>query len=269
MRRRAWSRCAFGALVALVYLFLVAPIVIVVIASLNKGRFLVFPPEGFSLQWYVKFAQSGPFVRSFFFSLRLAALTTGVTTVIGTTAALFVVRYARRSDFLRALLVAPLQLPGIMTALALLIFYYAVGLGGTSYVGLLMGHVLVCTPYVFLTVSAVLYNFDRSLEEAARSLGASAWRTFRRITLPIIKGGVLSGAVFSFISSFDQFPISLLLSGVGTTTLPIQVFDYLRFSFDPTAAAVGTINILITLGVVLLTERLVGLESLHWRAGQA
>jgi len=268
MKRRPLPRAAFTALVILLYVFLLAPIVIVVIASLNAGRFLVFPPEGLSLQWYAKFANSGPFVRSFFFSLRLAAITTVISTVVGGAAALYVVRRARRSSLLRLLLVAPLQLPGIMTALALLIFYYAVGLGGGSYTGLLMGHVLVCMPYVFLTVSAVLYNFDRSLEEAARSLGASAFTTFRRVTLPIIKGGVISGAVFAFITSFDQFPISLLLSGVGTTTLPIQVFDYLRFSFDPTAAAVGTINILITLGVVVLTERLVGLESLYWGGRQ-
>ena len=268
MKRRRLPRAAFLGLVVLLYVFLLAPIAIVVIASLNAGRFLVFPPEGLSLQWYAKFARSGPFVRSFFFSLRLAAVTTAISTVIGTAAALYVVRRARRSSLLRMLLVAPLQLPGIMTALALLIFYYAVGLGGSSYTGLLVGHVLVCMPYVFLTVSAVLYNFDRSLEEAARSLGAGPFTTFRRVTLPIIKGGVISGAVFAFITSFDQFPISLLLSGVGTTTLPIQVFDYLRFSFDPTAAAVGTINILITLGVVILTERLVGLESLYWGGRQ-
>jgi putative spermidine/putrescine transport system permease protein len=267
MRRRL-PRAAFTGVVVSLYVFLLAPIAIVVIASLNAGRFLVFPPEGLSLQWYVKFARSGPFVRSFFFSLRLAAVATGISTIIGTAAALYVVRQARRQSLLRMLLVAPLQLPGIMTALALLIFYYAVGLGGGSYTGLLLGHVLVCMPFVFLTVSAVLYNFDRSLEEAARSLGAGALTTFRRITLPIIKSGVISGAVFAFITSFDQFPISLLLSGVGTTTLPIQVFDYLRFSFDPTAAAVGTINILITLGVVILTERLVGLESLYWGGRQ-
>ncbi len=182
------SRAAFLALIALLYAFLIAPILIVVIASLNAGRFLVFPPDGLSFQWYVNFANSGPFVRSFFFSLRLAALTTAVATVIGTAAALYVVRHASRNDLLRMLLVAPLQLPGIMTALALLIFYYAIGLGGTSYLGLLLGHVLVCTPYVFLTVSAVLYNFDHSLEEAARSLGAGRLTTFGRITLPIIKG---------------------------------------------------------------------------------
>jgi putative spermidine/putrescine transport system permease protein len=268
MRGGGPGRHAFAGLVVLLYVFLIAPIAIVVIASFNAGRFLVFPPEGLSLQWYAKFLDSGPFVRSFLFSLRLAALVTVIATVIGAAAALYVVRHARESGFLRLLLVAPLQLPGIMTALALLIFYYGVGLGGTSYLGLLMGHVVVCTPYAFLTVSAVLYNFDRSLEEAARSLGAGPVTTFRRVTLPIIKGGVISGAVFAFITSFDQFPISLLLSGVGTTTLPIQVFDYLRFSFDPTAAAVGTVNILITLGVVILTERLVGLESLYWGGRQ-
>lgn len=268
MRSRGPGRHAFTGLVILLYAFLIAPIAIVVIASFNAGRFLVFPPEGFSLQWYAKFLESGPFVRSFLFSLRLATLVTVIATAIGTAAALYVVRHARESGLLRMLLVAPLQLPGIMTALALLIFYYGIGLGGTSYAGLLMGHVVVCTPYAFLTVSAVLYNFDRSLEEAARSLGAGAFTTFRRVTLPIIKGGVISGAVFAFITSFDQFPISLLLGGVGTTTLPIQVFDYLRFSFDPTAAAVGTVNILITLGVVILTERLVGLESLYWGGRQ-
>src|SRR5262249_585519 len=132
-RRMSVSRVAFLTGIVLLYAFLIAPILIVVIASLNAGRFLVFPPDGLSFQWYVNFARSGPFVRSFFFSLRLAALTTTVATVIGTAAALYVVRHARRNDLLRMLLVAPLQLPGIMTALALLIFYYAIGLGGTSY----------------------------------------------------------------------------------------------------------------------------------------
>jgi len=131
-------------------------------------------------------------------------------------------------------------------------------------VGLVIGHTLVSLPYVFLTVSTVLVGFDRSLEEAARNLGAGPWTTFRRVTLPLIKGGIISGSVFAFIVSFDQFPISLLLASVGSTPLPLQLFDYLRFSFDPTAAAVSTISILMTVVVVLITERLVGLESLYW-----
>jgi len=117
---------------------------------------------------------------------------------------------------------------------------------------------------VFLTVTTMLVTFDRSLEEAARSLGANSFTTFRRVTLPLIKGGLISGALFAFITSFDQFPISLLLTSVGNTTLPIQLFDYLRFSFDPTAAAVSTVSVLMSIGIVVLIHRLVGLESIAW-----
>jgi putative spermidine/putrescine transport system permease protein len=121
----------------------------------------------------------------------------------------------------------------------------------------------VCVPFVFISVTSVLVRFDRALEEASRSLGAGPLTTFRRVTLPLIKGGVVSGAVLSFITSFDQFPISLLLSGVGTSTLPVQLFDYLRFSFDPTAAAASTVSVLITVFAVILTERFVGLGALY------
>jgi putative spermidine/putrescine transport system permease protein len=109
-----------------------------------------------------------------------------------------------------------------------------------------------------------LYNFDSSLEDAARSLGANRLTTFRRITLPIIKPGVISGGLLAFIISFDLFAVSLLLKGVGNSTLPIQLFDYVRFNFDPTAAAVATVSIVITLVMVLVTDRLVGLESLRF-----
>ncbi|KYH31622.1 ABC transporter permease [Neomoorella mulderi] len=250
--------------VALIYVFLLLPIIIVVLAAFNAGEYLSFPPQGFSLRWFEKFFSSEPFVRSFIFSLRLAFITTCISTVIGTMASFYVVRYSRiGKDFLRVLHTAPMMLPGMLTGTALLIFFYTIGLGGT-YAGLLLGHVLVTMPYVFLAVSAALYNFDRSLEEAARSLGARPFTTLGRITLPLIKGGIISGAMFSFITSFDQFPISLLLSGVGMTPLPIQVFDYLRFEFDPTAAAVGTVTIVMTAVIILVTEKFVGLESMYW-----
>lgn len=265
--RRAGALILIAVVIAL-YVFLLAPIAVVVIAAFNAGEYLRFPPEGFSLRWFANFAHSPLFIRAFVFSLRLALTVTVISTVAGTAAAFYVVRYARRSrDALRLLMTAPLQLPAILTGIALLIFFYALGLGTRGGVALTAGHVLVTLPYVFMTVSTVLVGFDRSLEEAARNLGATPWVTFRRVTLPVIKGGVISGAVFAFIISFDQFPISLLLSGVGTTTLPVHLFDYLRFSFDPTAAAVSTINILMTLVVVVLTERLVGLESLYWGGG--
>lgn len=265
MKRRELGGWGLGLTVALLYLFLLGPIIIVVASAFNAGEYLRFPPQGLSLRWFVRFSQSASFVQAFKFSLWLALYVTMASTVLGTMGALFISRYARRArDALRLLMVAPLQFPAILTGIALLIFFYATGIGTRGMRPLFLGHILVTLPYVFLTVSTVLVGFDRSLEEAARSLGAGPLRTFWRITLPIIKGGIISGALFAFITSFDQFPVSLLLISVGNTTLPIALFDYLRFSYEPTAAAVSTVSVLLSVGIVVLIQRLVGLESIYW-----
>jgi putative spermidine/putrescine transport system permease protein len=256
---------ALRVVVVLIYAFLLAPIVIVVVAAFNSGAYLTFPPEGFSLRWFETFVRSRSFTRSLYFSLELAALATVLSTTLGTAAALYVTRArGRLLDLVRLLMIAPLPVPGILTGIALLIFFYAVGVGTKGFPELVVGHTLICLPFVFLVVTAVLIGFDRTLEEAARNLGAGPWTTFRRVTLPLIKGGVISGAIFAFITSYDEFNISLLLHGVGSTPLPIQLFDFLRFSFDPTAAVAGTISIGMALVVVLITQRLVGLESLYF-----
>lgn len=253
----------------LAYGFLLGPIVIVVGAAINAGDYLTFPPQGFSLRWFVRFFQSGPFIRAFTYSLRLAALTMVLATLIGSLGALYLVRHAGRyREGLRMVFLSPLLFPAVLTGVALLIYYYGIGLGGGTYLGLVVGHVLVTVPYVFLAVTTTLYHFDRTIEEAARSLGASRTKTFFLVTLPLIKGGIISGAIFSFIVSFDQFPISFLLKGIGAVPLPIQLYDYLRFSFDPTAAAVSTVSIGLAVIVVLVTERFVGLEALYWKTGR-
>jgi putative spermidine/putrescine transport system permease protein len=192
--------------------------------------------------------------------------------------ALYVVRFAGKwREDLRLFIIMPLLLAAMVTAIALLLCYYnieAVGkaigsevLSGVfrdSVLGLLIGHVLITLPFVFLGISASLYNFDMSLEEAARSLGAGKFTTFRRITLPLVKPGIIAGGLLAFIISFDLFNISLLLKGVGIATLPIQLFDYVRWDFDPTAAAVSSVSIAITLVAIVVTERLVGLHSLRF-----
>jgi putative spermidine/putrescine transport system permease protein len=255
--------------VTVVYFFLIIPIVIVILAALNAGNYLAFPPQGLSFRWFIRAAETTPFVRSFIFSLKLAGWVTVVSTVLGTMAALYIVRHSRRfRDVLRLAIIAPLQFPAILTGIALLIFFLATGLGTRGMRAMFIGHTLVALPYVFLTVSAVLVVFDRSLEEAARSLGAGPFMSFWRITLPLIKGGVISGALFAFITSFDQFPISLLLVSVGNTPLPLQLFDYLRFSFDPAAAAVSTVSVIMSVIIVLLVDRLVGLQAVSWGAGR-
>ncbi|MGI9332577.1 MAG: ABC transporter permease [Gammaproteobacteria bacterium] len=264
--------------IALVYTFLLFPLCIVVLASFNSGEFLAFPPEGFSFRWYVSFFRSDAFMGSLGYSIKLAAVCTLCSTLLGTMAALYVVRHAKRwREYVRLLILLPLLLPEILTAIALLFFYYnfdalmralgltlLVGIFRDSSAGLLIGHVLVTLPFTFLGISSSLYNFDTSLEEAARSLGAGRFTTFRRITLPIVKPGIIAGALLCFIISFDLFAISLLLKGVGVATLPIQLFDYVRWDFDPTAAAVSTVSIVITLVAIILTEKLVGLRALRF-----
>lgn len=254
-----------GLYVGAVYAFLLLPILLIVLLSLNAGEFLAFPPQGFSLRWYVALAKNEPFMRAIGTSLVIASLATAVSTIVGTAAALYIVRHARRwRDALRLVLLMPLMLPEILTAIALLFFLYATGVGTKTMFGLVIGHILITLPYVFTNVASSLYNRDASVEQAARSLGATPFVAFRRVTLPLAKPGIIAGALFAFVISFDLFNMSLLLKGIGMTTLPIQLFDYLRWDFDPTAAAVSTVSILMTLTVVFVIDRVVGLRSLRF-----
>lgn len=250
-----------SALVLAVYLFLLAPIAVVVLASLNAGNFLTFPPQGLSLRWFLVFLENDVFLNAIRFSAILAAVATAISLAIGTLAALYYVRHAGRDrDAVHLGMLLPLLLPEILTAIALLFFFYEIGVGTRHYLALLTGHVLMTLPFVFLNVTASLQGMDGSAELAARSLGASRWTAFRRITLPLAKPGILSGGLISFIISFDTFGISFMLKGTGTAPLPIQLFDYLRFNFTPEAAAVSTFSILLTIIVIVLSDRLFGLQ---------
>lgn len=254
-----------AAFVAAVYVFLLAPILLIVLLSLNAGEFLAFPPQGISLRWYGALFANEPFMRAIGTSLWVAVIAATASTAIGTAAALFFVRHAGRArEALRLLVMMPLMLPEILTAIALLFFVYATGIGTRTMFGLVVGHVLITLPYAFMNVASALYNFDRSIEEAARSLGARPFTVFRRVTLPLIKPGIITGALFAFIVSFDLFNMSLLLKGIGMTTLPIQLFDYLRWDFDPTAAAVSSLSIVFTFTIILFVDRVVGLRSLRF-----
>ena len=250
----------------LIYLFILAPELVIVLVSVNAGQYLTFPPQGFSMKWFVRFAHSETFITTMSRSLILATFATVASVALGIISAYFVVRYGGRfRRQLRLLMISPRLFPAVITGVALLIFYYRViGWGTTSYWGLLLPHVMISFPYVFLTVSSQLYNFDLSLEEAARALGASKLRTFLKVTLPLNKAGIISGAVFAFVVSYTELPMTLLLAGRKLTTLPIELYDYIRWSFDPTGAAVGIVNILLALVAVWITEKLVGLETLRW-----
>jgi putative spermidine/putrescine transport system permease protein len=264
VRRERPVPLIMSALAMVSLVLLLAPVVVVILAGLNSGDHLTFPPDGLSLRWVVAFFQSGAFLPAYLFSLVLAVCTMFFSTILGTTIALVLARNEfPGKQMARAFFMAPLMLPGIVLGFALYLFYLSSGLGLIRTMpGLVIGHVLVTCPYVIGTVNASLVGFDKSFEEAARSLGAGPLKTFRAITLPIISPGIIAGSVFSFIVSFGQFDVSLFLTPPGYNPLPIALYSSLRYTFEPTAAAAGIFAIFLVVVSMLITARLTNLRKL-------
>jgi len=247
------------------YVFLLMPIFVIVLASINSAEYLSFPPSGFSTKWYQSFLNSDQFMSAFRRSILLGISVAFFASLIGTPAAMFYVRFLQRNrEQFRFAMLAPMLLPEVLTAIALLFFFNQVLFGTETILPLLIGHVVITMPFVFLTVTSALYNMPTAVEEAARTLGAGPWRTFRRITFPLIKSGIITGATLAFIMSFDNVNISLLLKSIGTVTLPIQILQYLQYDFDATAAAASTISVMMTMMVVLLIDRIYGLRAVRF-----
>ena len=243
---------------------LLAPMVIVILAGLNAGDHLSFPPKGLSFRWIVAFFESDIFLPAYGYSLMVAVITMIFSTILGTTLSLFLVRTKfRGQEVARAFFMSPLMLPGIVMGLSLYLFYISTGIGlNRSLTGLIIGHVLVTCPYVIGTVSAALTGFDTSLEEASRSLGASPWQTFHKVTLPMITPGIIAGATFAFIVSFGQFDVSLFLAPPDATPLPMALYISLRYTFEPTAAAAGIFAIFLVAVSMLFAARMANLKRL-------
>ena len=256
--RRVVPKCLGMGFQALTYLYLLAPILIVIPVSFSSATYLVFPPRGFSLRWYVNFFSLRELTDALLLSVRLAIAVTGAATVIGTMAAFALVRYhVPFRNGVRTLLMSPMVLPGVVLGIGFLIFFTRTRIIHTFW-SLWLAHVIVALPYVIRTVSATLFNFPRVLEEAGASLGASPLSVFRTVTLPIAKPGIMAGAIFAFIVSFDELVISIFLTGPRLSTLPVEIYNYLEFTSDPTLAAISVILIILTVTAVALLERFVG-----------
>ncbi|MFB9948410.1 ABC transporter permease [Rhizobium puerariae] len=254
----------FKAISVITLAMLLIPVVIVVLAGLNAGDYLTFPPQGLSLRWVISFLTSPTFLSAYGISFLVAAISTVISTVIGTMAALFLTRAGGRiAAVLRAFFMMPIVLPGVVLGLALYVFYVSSGIGlARSLAGLVIGHVIVTCPFVIATVTAALVGFDRSLEEAARSLGASPFAAFRLVTLKIISPAISAGTIFAFIISFGQFEVTLFLSTPNLQTLPMAMYVALRYSFEPTAAAAGIFAIVLVVISMVATSRLVNLKRI-------
>jgi putative spermidine/putrescine transport system permease protein len=205
----------------------------------------VFPPRGFTWRWFGAVLSSREFMDAMQTSAILAAASTLIATVLGTLAALGLTRgQFRGKQVVAATFLSPIFFPAIVLGLALLIFYTRVGLAGTL-PGMIAAHAVLTTPFVIRMVMASLAEFDPAVEEAAENLGASALRTFFQVTLPLVRPGIVAGAVFAFILSFDELVVSLFLAGPGLQTLPIRIFTALEYSSRPDVSAVSTMLILV------------------------
>jgi putative spermidine/putrescine transport system permease protein len=252
------ARLLLGAVNAAIYAFLLAPILVVIVVSFGDAAYLQFPPRRLSLRWYTDLGEYPDFVRSFWLSLGLALATTAASGALGILGAFALVRHRFPGrDLLGALVMAPAALPGLVTGIALLQFF-SLFRTEPSFWRLLLGHVVVTLPYTVRSVAAVLAGLDRSLEDAARGLGAGPWAATRLVTLPLIKPGVIAGAVFTFVLSFDNVVVSIFLTTPRLVPLPIQIYNYVESSARPIIASISTLQIAVIVAMLLLAERLVG-----------
>lgn len=246
----SWGLIRFGTV--LVYLFLFLPVGVVVLLSFNSSQFGSFPMEGFSLRWFQELWENDAIRRAFRISLILGALTAVISTTLGVLAALALVRYRfRGKNLVSTALIAPILVPEVVLAVALLLFLQWLNLPRSFFL-LLLGHVIFTLPFVVLVVQARLVAIRRDVEEAAMSLGASPVATFFEITLPLLMPAVFAGSLFAFTMSFDDITGTLFWKPGGVETVPTQIFAMLRNSISPEINALGTVMILVTVGLPLL-----------------
>jgi putative spermidine/putrescine transport system permease protein len=261
--RTIGERCAdvgLALLTALVLVFLVAPIVIIVPLSFSSGSFFHYPLPGFSLRWYQDFFASSFWLPSVWNSLIVGTSATLLATLLGTLAALGIWRTRFPGQgLLLAVLISPMVVPVIIVAVGVYFAFAPLGLTN-GYAGLILAHTTLAAPFVVVTVLATLAGFDRSLLRAAASLGARPLTTFRRVTLPLILPGVLSGAVFAFAASFDEVVVALLIAGPGQRTLPRQMFAGINDNISLTITAAATMLIALSLGFMVFVS------WLRWRS---
>lgn len=264
IKRRA-GRWALNGAAAVTLAYILTPLTFVTWLAFFRQEIPSFPPEGYSLRWFAAILDQPKFVNGFTTSFQVGLLATAIGLALGVPAALAVVRYrfGLRAP-LSNLLLMPLIVPGVVLGTAMYVFQVEAENGldvdvlGTFY-ALVAGHSVIIIPWVVRLVTASLAGVDRSIEEAAQNLGANAFVTFWRITLPAIRPGIVAGALFGFVTSFGNLEMSLFLCGPGRTTLPIVVLQYLEWKIDPTIAAVSVVQILLIGIAMLITDRYVKL----------
>lgn len=248
-------------LVIAIYAFILAPIVVVVGVSFTASQGFDFPPRGLSLQWYRSFFNDAAMVASFFHvSLLVALLTSLAATALGMLAAIGIVRVQfRGSEWLESLFLSPIFVPHVLLGAALFLYFSRLNIKASIF-SLVLGHLVICVPYVIRIVMSGLVTINPRLEEAAMSLGAGPVKAFVKVVLPLLFSSVMSGAIFAFIVSFGDINLSLFLSGPGLSTIPVNILLQIQWGGDPTIAAASSLQILIVGGLLLIVQRMFGLR---------
>lgn len=268
---RAWHWVFLG-YCTLVFAFLMAPILVIMPLSFSSEPWFTYPLPGISTRWYDDFFSSQRWHIALFNSFFIASSATTLATTLGTLAALGLSRpgFPARS-LVMGMIISPMVVPVVITAVGMYFFYAQIGLAH-SYPGIILAHTALATPFVVITVTATLVGFDHSLTRAAAGLGAGPLTVFRRVTLPLILPGLISGALFAFATSFDEVVVVLFLASPEQRTLPRQMFSGIREQISPTITAVATLLILVSVvlltSVELLRRRSERLRGITRRAGE-
>lgn len=258
-------RYLFRAITAAVYLFLLAPIIFLAVSSLSVSSLMSFPPDGLTLAWYGRIQPD--YIDAAFLSLKVAVVVALLSAVLGTGLALAIARErGPLISILDTIAAAPLSVPSIVIGVSLyqaaiiLWDYSGLEVAGTFW-GIVIGHTVIGIPFCVRAITTSHAFYERTIEEAALNLGASRSYTFRKVTLPILMPGIVSGGFLAFLASFDDVPIALFMGGgQGSTTLPLKILGAMEFSLQPDIMALAMMIVIVSLMCMLIIHRVVGLE---------
>jgi putative spermidine/putrescine transport system permease protein len=241
-------------------LFLITPVLFIIFYAFNEARYFTLPPKGLTLHWFGNFFANDRFQAALRASFGIAGLVTPTSLAVAVPSALAIVRGSFRGrGLLNAALLSPLMIPGVVTGIAFLGLFSQLDVG-SGFWRLTIALTCFTLPFAVRALVANLHGLDPALEEAARNLGASRWRCFLHVTLPQLRPGLLAGGIFVFVEAIDNFSISVFLTDISTTTLPVEAYNYIRDFDDPTVAAMASMLIALTVALVFLVQRVTGLD---------
>ncbi len=243
-------------------LFILAPLVAVVVVSFTSKGYLSMPTDGLSLRWFKAIFNYPGFIDAFWMSLYLGVGASTIAVALAIPAAVAIGRYRFPGrDGISALFMSPMMIPAVVLGVSFLRFFSQIGLSGT-FIGITLAHVVLVMPYALRLVLASITGLPRDAEEAAATLGASRWTVFRRITLPLILPGVAGGWLLAFITSFDEVTMSIFVASPETMTLPVRMYHHIAQTIDPLIASISTVLIVMTVALMVLLDRLYGLDRI-------